>query len=534
VVEEMAIASGIPVPKTYVLDNEHGINAFAAGHTVNDAAVAVTRGTLERLNRSELQGVIGHEFSHVMNGDMRLNIKLIGIIFGILALGILGRILIRVGGSGGRSRKGGANVIPLAGLMLLLIGYIGTFVGRMIQAAVSRQREFLADSSAVQYTRDPSGLAGALKKIGGIPQRSWVQSPKAEQASHLFFSPGVRLHFFASALATHPPLDVRIRRLDPTFDGVFPPAEALAEEGEAGEAAAPGLAGRLAAETRVAADPAAVIDRVGNMDEVDPVLGRALLGLIPEPVKGAVLSREGAVSVVTALFLDRNEEGRRAQKAILEEKVSRSELGAIETAYAGVRGLDPRARLPLADLAAPALRDLDPIDRESFLARIDALVESDARVTLQEFALQRIVARRLRRAARPVDTIRYRSFGPLLRDVTALLGALGREGSGGDGASAEAAFRKGVERIPDLARTSLPFRADAATDLAELAQALDRLAEASFGVREKVIDASAHTVLADGVVTLEEAELLRAVSVSLDCPMPPFPPGVAPGGPRTV
>ena len=180
VVEEMAIASGVPMPKVYVLDNEEGINAFAAGHTTGDAAVAVTRTCMAKLSRDELQGVIGHEFSHILNGDMRLNIQLMGVLFGILCLATVGRILLYA-----RSGSRDKNPLPLIGIALLIIGSVGVFFGRLIQAAVSRQREFLADASSVQFTRNPAGLSGALQKVGGYGSRIW--SPNAPDAGHLFF-----------------------------------------------------------------------------------------------------------------------------------------------------------------------------------------------------------------------------------------------------------------------------------------------------------------------------------------------------------
>jgi len=210
VVEEMSIASGVPVPQVYVMDSEAGINAFAAGHSASDAAISVTRGCMKMLSRDELQGVIGHEFSHILNGDMRVNLRLMGLVFGILCLTVIGRILIRTSG-----RK---NPLPLLGLALIIIGWAGVFFGRLIQAAVSRQREVLADASAVQFTRNPSGLAGALKKIGGLTDGSRINSPHAEEASHLFFANGLGDSLFA----THPPLVERIRALDPSFDGRFP------------------------------------------------------------------------------------------------------------------------------------------------------------------------------------------------------------------------------------------------------------------------------------------------------------------------
>lgn len=522
VVEEMALASGVPVPRTYVLDREDGINAFAAGHTPNDAAVAVTRGTLNHLNRSELQGVVGHEFSHILNGDMRLNVRLIAILFGILALGIVGHILIRVGGSSGRgSKRGGAAAVPIAGLLLILIGYIGTFVGRMIQAAVSRQREYLADSAAVQFTREPMGLAGALKKIGGLASGSIIRSPKAEQASHLFFSPGVKIGLFQAALATHPPLADRIRRLDPAFDGVFAEPGVEPAGGEEPHAALAGFAGGAGAGAG-GVDPGDITSRVGTLPERAAEIGAALRALVPADVLETIQTPSGAAEVLTALFLDAREGERAKQLEILGAETTAEEARRTAVAAERLRSLDPRARLPLADLAAPALARLDPAARAALLARIERLVEADATVTLFEFTLHRMIAMRFARLEDPVDRIRHRSIGPLLRDIATLVGTIAREGAGGDAGKARAAFERGAERLALGRGTTLPFRAEAATDFQALAVSLDRLAESSFSIRERVVDACAHAALADRVVSPEETELLRVVSSSLDSPLPPF------------
>ncbi len=223
VVEEMAIASGVPVPPVYVLPDEAGINAFAAGHTTGDAVVAVSQGSLEFLSRDELQGVVAHEFSHILNGDMKLDIRLMGLIFGILALSVIGRVLLEVAS---RSRSSsskddkGLGGLAIMGVGLWLLGLGGAFFGRLIQAAISRQREFLADASAVQFTRNPDGIGGALKKIGGLAEGSTIKDGHAGEACHMFFADAFR--GFSGLLATHPPLASRILRLDPQFDGTYP------------------------------------------------------------------------------------------------------------------------------------------------------------------------------------------------------------------------------------------------------------------------------------------------------------------------
>jgi Zn-dependent protease with chaperone function len=213
VVEEMAIASGVPMPEVYLLEHETGINAFAAGHNPSNAAIGVTRGTLATLNRSELQGVIAHEFSHILNGDMRLNLRLMGLLFGLLVIALIARTMMRGATYFRGDKKGGAAIVLVIALAVLVVGYVGLFFGRLIQAAVSRSRESLADASAVQFTRDPTGLRGALVKIGAATSGSKIGNPEVEEVAHMLFAPGMRRLF-----ATHPPLLERLEAIDPHFD----------------------------------------------------------------------------------------------------------------------------------------------------------------------------------------------------------------------------------------------------------------------------------------------------------------------------
>jgi len=222
VVEEMALAAGIACPKVYLLDRETAINAFAAGYNQDEAVVAVTQGTLRRLTRDELQGVVAHEFSHILNGDMRLNIRLIGLLFGIQMLNSFGHHLIdfgsRTGSARDRNDKGGSARLALfaTGVALVVIGAIGVFFGRLIKAAVSRQREFLADASAVQFTRNPDGIGNALRKIGGLSRSmelgSRIAHPNAEQLSHLFLG-APKQSLTSGMFCTHPPIEERLRRI---------------------------------------------------------------------------------------------------------------------------------------------------------------------------------------------------------------------------------------------------------------------------------------------------------------------------------
>ncbi|MFQ5844256.1 MAG: M48 family metallopeptidase [Planctomycetota bacterium] len=303
VVEEMAIASGVSPPLVFVLEHETGINAFAAGYSPHDAAVAVTRGCLDLLNRDQLQGVIAHEFSHIFNGDMRLNIRLIGVLHGILVIGMLGAGAMRAAAYAGRgrSRDGrGALALLAIGAMVAAVGYVGVFFGRLIKAAVSRQREFLADASAVDFTRNPAGVAGALKRIGGFSGHSRIRSRHAEEMSHMFFSNALsRFYLFGSAMATHPPLPERIRRIEPGWDGRFPAVRAApaAKAKGAPVSVADAVAG-LRMPAAVMFEPAAVVDRVGAPTTGHLAHGAALLASIRDPLRAAARELPGAAAVV--------------------------------------------------------------------------------------------------------------------------------------------------------------------------------------------------------------------------------------------
>ena len=320
IVEEMAIASGVPMPQVYVMDEEDGINAFAAGHKPGDATITVTRGCMKLLSRDELQGVIGHEFSHLLNGDMRLNLRLMGIIFGILCLAIIGRVLLQTARGGGRSR--GQNPLPILGLVLLLVGYIGVFFGRLIQAAVSRQREFLADASSVQFTRNPGGITGALKKIGGLGETgSRLGHAHAEELSHMFFGNGVSEPFIG-LLETHPPLAERIRVFDPNFDGQFPvvrydgrdqPPEGISKPKRP---PMPNLFGTVLGGAILASGdegkppvirPHSVLPNLGNPTPLHLKYAEQLRDSLPDSVKAAAREPLDAVALIYAMLLSSDE-----------------------------------------------------------------------------------------------------------------------------------------------------------------------------------------------------------------------------------
>jgi len=535
VVEEMAIASGVPVPQVYVMDEEDGINAFAAGHQPGDATVTVTRGCMKLLSRDELQGVIGHEFSHILNGDMRLNLRLMGIIFGILCLAIIGRVLLQTA-RGSR----GQNPLPLLGLVLLLIGWIGVFFGRLIQAAVSRQREFLADASSVQFTRNPGGITGALKKIGGLGENgSRVSHAHAEELSHMFFGNGVSEPFIG-LLETHPPLTQRIRVFEPNFDGQFPTVrydgrdQPPEETSKPKRQPAPNLFGTVlggavlssgARDEPPVIQSHSVLPNLGNPTPLHLKYAEQLRDSLPDSVKAATREPLDAVALIYAILLSNDEPTRTEQLAELAKRVDPAIEQKAAALYPDVSTAAARAHLPMISLALGTLRRLSADQYAQFSQTLQWLIESDGKVELFEYVIQKIILHHLApvfgRAPRPV--VQFYSMKPLVPDCAVLLSGLANVGSN-DIAEIQKAFAVGMPylRAPD--ETDLVLLPREQCSVNRIDAALNRLAQASPLIKKNLLEACLHTIGADGVMQEAEAELLRAISDTLDCPMPPFVP----------
>ena len=529
VVEEMAIASGIPMPAVYVLDEEPGINAFAAGLTTSDAVVTVTRGALDKLTRDELQGVIGHEFSHILNGDMRLNLQLSALVFGILVMGIAGRgILWALSRGRVRSDKNSGGVviaIGAVGLALLIIGYVGYFFGKLIQAAVSRQREFLADASSVQFTRNPSGITGALKKIGGFALGSSLESHKSSTIGHFFFAQAFESNF-GGLWATHPPLDQRIRAIDPQFDGqMFVPAEVVdvGHESFATAGFAPGSLdhSQLKRPSDPLPSPIAMIASIGTLAPANIAHAEALLASVPPRLRDAARSPTEAPVLLYGLLLDGEDAARERQRALVSAKAgpdAARTLGELEPA---LRALGPEHKLPLLQLALPALRNLPPAALAPFLDTLDELVHADGKISTFEFALQKLLTRSLALGQKPSDAVvQIYSFNAVVDEINVVLSALAHTASNVD-LDAAGAFAAGSAQLK-LLDGQLALLAPAACDFVRLDAALDKLASASGPIKQRLLFASAHIVGADGTILIAEAELLRAIAAALDCPMPPL------------
>jgi len=524
IVEEMSIASGVRVPEIYILPDEDGINAFAAGWSPDDAAVAVTRGALETLTRDELQGVIAHEFSHILNGDMRLNIRLIGLLFGILLLTVIGRGILRAAASGrrtSRSSKGG-NPLPiiLLGAALIVVGYIGVIFGRLIQAAVSRQREFLADAAAVQFTRNPAGIAGALKKIGGLVHGSRVHDAHATETSHLFFANALA-SAAASAWATHPPLVDRIRAIEPSFDGRFP--EVVARSGVDSDARTTPAAPHPGPGRPPPLRPEQFIAALAAGADTAPARSRDLLDAIPASLRETAHDPHGAPILLLGLLAQATDDATAArERLILGQAIGPAAMNqALEHARTAAV-LGDEVRLALVDLTLPAIRQLSQPSIAKLVAVLDELIAADYRTSPFEFALARIVRRALGQAVSQA-TGQHPKMPSLPKappaDVAALLDAVARAGDGGDPVQRERAYAAGARAFGFVGDIALAPR-EATRSLAALTLPLQRLEHTPMSERARVLDALAHAVAADGVIHPEEHALLRAIAAALDCPAP--------------
>lgn len=529
VVEEIAIASGVSMPQIYLMEEEAAINAFAAGYSANDAVITVTRGALDRLNRDELQAVIAHEFSHILNGDMRLNIHLMGVLFGILVLGIVGRrILLHV--RGGRDSRGVAAVL-VAALVLTVIGYIGLFFGRLIKAGVSRSRETLADASAVQFTRQTDGLAGALKKIAGLPDGSRLRSTGTEEVSHMLFGEGMG---FSSWFSTHPPILKRIQAIDPSFDPkqfeatkaqwMLHPPSALDEDLALGFAADGSrlstVASLRSAQAEVSLAPGVVAAQVGApaLDDFRyaDVIGKA----IDDELRGLARRQDRVVPLLLALLLDADALVRSHQLGEIATILDPATAQLVETLWVRVAELHPMLRLPLAALAFPLLRRRPRPELANFLHCCEQLIAIDGQVSLFEYCLGRLLRQQTVEA---LDPSRHapngrRKLATAQAQVASLLAVLAQQGHVHAG-EAQRAYTAGMARVfPNLASRYAP----PADFVVALEQALEMLDQVEPRGKALLVEGLVAAIGSDGHVSVAEAELLRTVCAVLHCPLPPL------------
>lgn len=528
VVEEMSIASGTPVPPIYLIEDD-SINAFAAGLTPQNAVIGITRGAINLLSREELQGVIAHEFSHIFHGDMRLNTRLVALLHGILLLGLVGKLLLhstRMRMGGGRDRNNVALVLFIGGFLLIIFGYVGTFFGHLIRSAVSRQREFLADAAAVQFTRNPDGIGGALKKIGGYSRGSLLSASHAEEFSHMYFGDGTNKSAIWSQMATHPPLEERIRRIDPRWKGEYPkqvsPDTFPSHETEASQSnlASPGEAqpqgrsdGKSTGYSSGSVDQA--INTIGAPQEAHLQSAREMMLLLPAPLKEATHSRNGAQALIYGLLLNQKQEQQNHQLELLRPRLDAEVGQTLDELYRSFSSLDEQLRLPLLDLAIPALKQLDPSERDKLKTNLLLLIEADDQTNLTEWMFLRILERNLHDT--PPAKGKYK-LEELQEETATLLCALAYAGHD-DEAIAQQAFTHSITLLPF---DPIPWPGIKALALNNLDTTLNQLDQLWPLQKPILLKAMAKCIEYDGQITVAEAELMRAVADTLSCPIPPL------------
>lgn len=521
VVEEVAIASGIPVPEIYVLDQEQSINAFAAGHSPADAAIGVTQGAIRNLNREELQGVVAHEFSHILNGDMKLNIRLISLIFGLLFLTVIGRFLLYAQPSSDRNGKGTRLGIILLALLLIVIGWISVFFGKVIQSAISRQREYLADASAVQFTRNPMGLAAALKKIGILSQHSYIASPEAEETAHLFFAQGLK-GFWNNIFATHPPLIKRIKLLDPSFDGTFPKhllksqsssTKASSKPQDKKQAQSPLRSGMRKTIPAIAALGAGYT----STEEAHSVLenlSRELRVMTEDPL--------GAITLIYGTLLDQEEDVLQIQINGISRGFGKHLAKNVLELKDKLIGLPRSQKIALASLCTASLRLMSEEQFKVFNRVLKKLVRANDETDIFEYCILKNIEHNLKNYFSPKSRRRRKaSTSDLKKEITVMLSVLSRAEAADDEEAAKA-FRIGLEKLQGEKAASLSHdiqllpSEDCSFEL--LDDALEQLTKGTNpATKQSILDACKAVVAAtNDHVTENEGNLIRAIALVLD------------------
>ena len=539
VVEEMAIASGVPVPEVWVMDQEMGINAFAAGTEINNAVIGVTRGCIQQLNRSALQGVIAHEFSHILNGDMKLNMRLIGWLFGIMMLTIIGRELffhMQLMSLGRRrsENNNGAMIGLVVAIALLVVGAIGVFFARMIQAAISRQREYLADASAVQFTRDPSGISGALRKIGGMS--SGVKVGKASEASHMFFADG---GMFSYGFATHPPLDVRLKAIEGA-EYELNQAAATETQGAQTQGAYSGLDAQVsgfAGETQGAPTPdpaptpppvpAAVRrdqwDQLGESTQTSAAVGAEILASLKPEWTEAAHDRTTAQALILGMLLGTDESIQSKGQKYLKKHFNGTIADAAMWWQNELEQEHSTQKIALIDLSMPALRKLSAPECEHFLNATEWLIASDGQVDIFEFMLQKLLTQHLGGAigAGASTRVRFTKHSQLLTELHVLISTMA-----GIGATDETSLKSAyAAAAADLAKYGVRLPSILPPDQCGLHlvdEALAKLAQSVPLIQRDALHACGIAVMSDDVISNNEIELLRAAADAMGTAIPPF------------
>lgn len=520
VVEEMAIASGVPMPEVYMLDDESSINAFAAGYRPREAALAFTKGSVERLSRDELQGVVAHEFSHVLNGDMRLNIRLAGIIFGILVIGIIGRILFHVAARMPRSRNskdGSGGMVAgliILGIALVIIGSIGTFFGRLIQAAVSRQREFLADAAAVQFTRNPNGIAGALKKLAGIKEQGKVNASGASDLAHCFFANALSSGF-GGLLATHPPLLERIKAIDPNFKasslGTAESSSGMAQ-GMSGFAAGAGeaIAQEPIAPQQTRISPQELLGTAGQLGREHERFAHDLIAALPERLVEAAHDRVEAAALVLALLLATDRDLKAKQLQIVRTRMGADFTVTANSLTSILENRPSWQQMHLVEMCLPCLREMEKLSAENYLETLRAVAAMDKQITMLEFVVLQMIRR-----THDIDSPAAR---PIVSHAAALV--LSAVAIVSHREQAALLFEEAKQVSPLLAKST--FQGNCFSNLSAMEAALDALDGANMSDKKSILLAAATILAQDGQISIDEVKVFKMLAYCMDIPVPPL------------
>ncbi|MBT3410807.1 MAG: M48 family metallopeptidase [Halieaceae bacterium] len=521
VVEEMALAANMPVPPVYVMNHERGINAFAAGIVPADAVVAVTRGTIDHLKRHELQGVIAHEFSHILNGDMRLNIRLAAMLKGITFIGDVGHILLRSNSRvrTGRSGKNDA-ALPMLGLALWILGWLGGLAAGFIKAAISRQKEYLADAGAVQFTRDSGGIADALKVIGGYIPGSLVHAARAAEMSHIFF--GQIEHHLWQLFSTHPSLQERIRRLDARWDGQYIqrqpkhyPNPTIEPSDVAGTKRAALVAAAMASVASSAGTQQALPDADFAEETVDFEAETAEQAQIPLALVRHSHEPLGAHALTCALLMNVHEDVYPLQIDVLQQSKTRGLAVLTHTLFPAVAELGAPKRLPLLELCLPALKSISLKQYRSLKTTLLQLIQADARTELHEWCLYQLVRHYLDPEFIQVkpSRARHRSLSKVQPHLRVTLSVLAHEG-GGDTATV---FQMGTR---ELGLDSLQLLPRDQCSVSAFSKSVHELADCYPLLKPRVLKAMTLAAGEDGQLSPEEKEIIAAMAAVMDCPSP--------------
>lgn len=528
VVEEISLAAGIPPPLVYLLEQEQGINAFAAGLSSEDAVIGITQGSLDSFNREQLQGVIAHEFSHILNGDMRLNMKLLVVLHGILMISESGRLVMRMSsrrGSRHRGKNGGAVAGIFAfGLSLWLIGSLGQFFGALIKSAVSRQREFLADASAVQFTRNPNGIGEALSLIGGASMESKVSHHSAHEMSHLFFSRiGLQRRFFSQVFATHPPLEERIKRVMPAWKGRFlkrnhddaddgaysdPLSSAFSSTTSSSEQINSQVTGQS---ERVAADVLSPIEFVPtSLDdgELKPVMS-ILASKAHEPAD--------AGDLIASLLLDSDQRIADKQLALLEAGGRKEMLEKVCLNQTLMTKVSAEERLSLVELAIPSLKHLSVSQYRAYRSVFSELIHADGKIDLLEWLIFQLLKQHCDRhfgLSRP-EKPKYRTIDKVLPLYQVVLSRVVYYGSNSSEDQA-LAFEAGCRALGVADITLLPIEACGS---GKFSRSAHQLGLAYPLLKPRILKGLIQAAQADAVVSNRQRYVIKGLAAVMDCPL---------------